>query len=239
MAFFLLSMAIFRFKQFDIDDHGCGMKVGTDGVLLGAWADCTHAARIADLGAGSGLLALMMAQRAPLARITAVEIDPDAARAAGANFAASPWAERLVAACADASEADLPPMDLIVCNPPYFSSTLRSPDAKRARARHAAALSPVSALRIAARTLTPDGSIAMVTPADLESELTYQAELLRLKPRRICRVSTVAGKQPARLLSQWQRADGPTEATRLDIRMPDNTYTEAYRSLTHDFYLNF
>lgn len=232
-------MATFHFKQFDIDDHGCGMKVGTDGTLLGAWADCAGARCIVDLGAGSGLLALMLAQRCPDARVEAVEIDPDAAAAAASNFAASPWASRLNVTCADASALQASGVDLIVCNPPYFTSTLQSPDAKRAQARHAAALSPVSALDIAARWLAPGGSIAMVTPADIEDELTFRAALLRLSPRRICRVSTVVSKQPSRLLSQWRMADCPVETSRLDIHTPDNDFTAAYRTLTRDFYLKF
>ncbi len=242
MAFFpgyYSSMAAFQFKQFAVDDHDCGMKIGTDGTLLGAWADCANAASIIDLGAGSGLLALMLAQRCPNAAITAIEIDPDACASATANFAASPWPERVSVICADAAGVDINDIDLIVCNPPYFASTLRSPHAKRATARHADTLSPAAALQLASQWLSPSGSIAMVTPADIEAELVFTASMLRLMPRRLCRVSTVEGKQPSRLLSQWHRLDGPIECSTLAIRTTDNAYTAPYRQLTQPFYLHF
>lgn len=213
------------------------MKIGTDGTLLGAWANCDNPSTIVDLGAGSGLLALMMAQRCPVAEITALEIDPDACQAARDNFSASPWAARLHAQCADATTINLSGIDLIVCNPPYFTSSLHSPNAKRAAARHASALSPMSALKLAAQWLSPLGSIAMVTPADLESDLVYNAALVQLSPQRICRVSTVAGKPPIRMLSQWQRNSVPTEYTTLEIRTQSNAYTTDYCQLTRHFYL--
>lgn len=232
-------MPVFHFKRFSVDDHGCGMKICTDSVLLGAWADCADTTSIADLGAGSGLLSLMLAQRCPGATVTAIEIDRDACQAARANFIASPWAGRLSVVCADVNTLDMVHADLIVCNPPYFSSALHSPDAKRALARHADTLGPLSALEIASRRLAPGGSIAIVTPAEAEPELTYRAMKLRLAPMRLCRVSTVIGKRPARLLSQWSRTDCATERTTLAIRTPDGDYTDGYRALTHDFYLNF
>lgn len=232
-------MPVFHFKQFDIDDHGCGMKICTDSVLLGAWTQCDGVASIVDLGAGSGLLALMLAQRCLAAEVTAVEVDPDASRAAAANFAASPWSRRLGVQCADANALSLMGVDLIVCNPPYFSSTLQSPDSKRALARHADTLGPLTALEIASRWLSPAGSVAMVTPAETEADLTYHATMLRMWPQRMCRVITAPGKQPTRLLSQWGRTDCATERTVLAIRTADSAFTDAYRQLTRDFYLNF
>lgn len=247
-------MGRFRFKQFEVDDGGCAMKVGTDSVLLGSWCDCAGARTVLDLGAGSGLLALMIAQRLPEAVITAVEIDPGACGAAASNFEASPWSGRLSVVCADAlaivPDARYPIMrkrhaaslqvgigraDLIVCNPPYFIGGLQSPDSKRALARHSAGLSPESAVEIAARILSPSGSLAMVTPADYADSLLFHAEMHRLNLWRRCHVTT-SGTRPSRLLWQWGRAPRPVEETSLVVRR-GGLLTPEYTSLTSDFYL--
>lgn len=233
-------MAAFHFKLFDVDDCGCGMKIGTDGVLLGAWADTRGASQIIDLGAGSGLIALMMAQRVPEARITAIDISPKACDAARENALRSPWAERIDVACADAAAIEIEERpQLIVCNPPFFTSTLKSPDADRAAARHTGSLSPQSALRFAARWLAPGGSIALITPSDIESDLIFEAEMLKLKLRRQCRVASVVGRKPIRTLWQFNTSDGPMSATDIAIRDASNNYTDQYKQLTQDFYLNF
>lgn len=227
-------MAVFRFKQFQVDDHGCGMKVCTDSVLLGAWAGVGNTRRILDLGCGCGLLALMMAQRAPQARIFAIDINQRAIDAATANFAASPWAARIEATLCDAAEhTPDQPYDLIVCNPPYFSSTLVSPDADRAQARHAAGLSAESALEMSARWLSPDGSIALVTPP---CDLVFPAEMLRLRLWRKCAVSTVEGKGPTRLLWQFGREDRQPQLSALSVRRAGEITPECH-ALTQDFYL--
>lgn len=231
-------MATFRFKQFTVDDHGCGMKICTDSVLLGAWADIDNAASIIDLGAGSGLLALMCAQRNACASVLAIEIDLSASKAAETNFAASPWAERLQTMHGDA--ATITPAikpDLIICNPPYFTSGLQSPDEHRALARHAASLSPATAIEIAAEWLSDKGSLAMVTPADCRQAVTLHAEMNRMKIRRICMVSTSTRKAPTRILWQISRTDGPIESSTLSIRDAQGAFSDSYTSLTSAFYL--
>ena len=128
----------FRFKHFTVWQQHCAMKVGTDGVLLGAWADGGQ--RILDIGTGTGLIALMMAQRFPAAEVTAVEIDEQAAMQACENVAASPFADRVnvihddILRYADACAEGC--FDAIVCNPPFFVNSLKNPDSKRALARH-------------------------------------------------------------------------------------------------------
>lgn len=226
-------MGRFDFKQFAVSDEHCGMKVGTDSVLLGAWADLpVGSANIIDLGAGSGLLSLMAAQRSPQATITAVEIDADACADARANVDASPFAGRITVVCADAM-AYQPPVtpDTIICNPPYFDSTLVSPDARRAAARHGAGFDAIGALKFASVHLAPAGTLVMVTPADGWQQLVFEAELLRLHPRRICRVATRVGKAPTRILWQFSRQDGPQAQSELLIGSTD------YVTLVKDFYL--
>lgn len=226
-------MGRFDFKQFSVSDEHCGMKVGTDSVLLGAWASLpTGPVRILDLGAGSGLLSLMAAQRCPQARITAVEIDPEACADARANADASPFGPRIEVVCADAMvfQPTRQP-DAIICNPPYFDSALVSPDARRAAARHGKSFDAVGALRFASAHLDADGTLAMVTPADGWQHLVFEAEMLRLRLRRICRVATRAGKPATRILWQFSRLDGPQVDSDLLIGSPE------YLALVKDFYL--
>ena len=128
---------MFHFKQFNIDDTLCAMKVGTDGVLLGAWADVSEAGRILDAGCGSGLIALMVAQRNAKARITAIDIDEGAINQSVVNVQASPWAERIEVLLADLRTYSLDEhYDHIVSNPPFFNEALFSPTEQRAVARH-------------------------------------------------------------------------------------------------------
>lgn len=214
------------------------MKIGTDSVLLGAWADVGHARRVIDLGAGSGLLSMMVAQRNPDCSITAIEIDPDACLDARENFAAYPDEREFEVVNADAADY-MPdePADLIICNPPYFTSALKSPDAARATARHGAGLLPRTAIELAARWLSSDGLLAMVTPSDDASGLIFTAELNRLHPRRVCMVSQVARKAPTRILWEFSRQDGVCQKQTLAIRGRDGAYTRDYVDLTADFYL--
>lgn len=237
-------MAVFNFKQFAVDDAGCAMKVGTDGVLLGAMALVSGATRVIDLGAGSGLLSLMVAQRAPETMVTAVEIDRDAVSAASANFSASPWAGRLMAVCADALtfKPEHAP-GLIVCNPPFFTTGLLSPDSRRATARHGACggLSPDTALETASRILAPEGVLAMVTPADIAADLEFHAEMLRLQVCGRCMVSTVRGKTPVRVIWHFSRKGSVhpiSQPSSLAIRESSGEWTPEYSSLTRDFYLH-
>ncbi len=232
---------MFTFKQFAIDDSMCAMKVGTDSVLLGCWTDVSGVRTVIDVGAGSGILTLMTAQRAPGASITAVEIDEAAARAAAANIEASPWARRCRAVCSDAAAftPDEAP-DLVICNPPYFTGGLLAPDRQRAAARHAeGSLGPLSVISLACRWLSPGGSLAMVTPADMAGDIVFEAEMHRMDVWRRCLVSTNAGKAPSRIL--WQLSPKGTHTpepdTHLDVRTQGKP-SEQYRALTADFYLH-
>lgn len=216
------------------------MKVGTDSVLLGAWAAVGDAHHVIDVGAGSGILTLMVAQRAPQAEITAIEIDASAAEGAAANIAASPWSDRCCIVCIDA--ADFTPIstpDLLICNPPYFNGGIHAPDRQRAVARHAeGSLSPLKAVELADKWLSPEGSLAMVTPADIADKVVFEAEMHHFDVWRLCRVSTASGKLPTRILWQLCRKGcHPIEGdTCLNVRQ-GSELTEEYRTLTGDFYL--
>lgn len=214
------------------------MKVGTDGVLLGAWAKSgVGSGHVVDLGAGCGLVSLLLAQRYQDLMVTAVENNDEACRDCSDNFARSPWASRLSAVCSDALAfcPDVLP-DLIVSNPPFFTEDLKSPDAVRASARHAGTLSPWSVVEVAAELLSPQGSVALIFPTPLADEVIYRGEMLHLKERSRLDVSTRVGRQPERTLLQLSRIDGPPQRSAIAIRHHVGGYTDDYRALVGEFY---
>lgn len=232
---------MFDFKQFSIDDSTCAMKVGTDSVLLGAWTDTESVKTVVDVGAGSGLLTLMIAQRAPGAALTAIEMDPEAAEAATANIVASPWPDRCTVQCIDAAlYTPGDKVDLVICNPPYFTSGLRAPDRQRATARHAeGSLTPLSVIAMAGRWLSERGTLAMVTPADIADDIVFESEMHRMDIWRRCLISTTIEKHAGRILWQLSRKGTriPRPDTTLVLRCAGEP-TDEYRRLTDDFYLH-
>ncbi|MBK8339943.1 MAG: methyltransferase [Flavobacteriales bacterium] len=163
--------AEFRFKQFTVQQDRCSMKVSTDGVLFGAWADYANAKRILDIGTGTGLLALIAAQRNTEAWIDALEIDDDAAAQAAENVAASPWADRIRVHRADARRVHAgDPYDLILCNPPYYSGYSASPDARIGLAKHSGELTFPELIDAVGKHLAPTGRLAVIIPANREKQ---------------------------------------------------------------------
>ncbi len=235
--------AVFDFKKFRIDDRNCAMKVGTDGVLLGSWTDLGDVSSVVDVGCGSGLISLMIAQRLGDInyKVTGIDIDRPSVDAARVNISNSPWSGAVDVECMDFADYDCNrEVDLIVSNPPFFSTGERSPRESRSVARHKGALSPESLISYASAHLSPRGSVSLIAPAEDEDELVFLSEMAALHPRRITRVVSVAGRSPYRVLLQAWRADGASTVDTIVIRESDGaTYTPQYRSLTKDFYLNF
>ncbi len=233
----------FTFKQFHCDDKRCGMKISTDGVLLGAWAGCSGKKHIADIGAGSGLISLMLAQRFPESKIAAIEIDPDACDDARDNIAASKWAEHIDVHCCDFSvwqKSLSTKFDALVSNPPFFISELHSPTASRALARHSdSGLSYGALIDLASKSLNDDGILAMILPAEFEDDVIFHAELNKLKLHRLCRVHSNTNKPALRILIELGNKDIPQQISRLDIYDEQGQYTSEYQELTHEFYLKF
>jgi tRNA1Val (adenine37-N6)-methyltransferase len=227
----------FQFKQFTVRHDRCGMKVGTDGVLLGAWSPIGDAQFVLDIGAGSGLVALMLAQRSS-ARIVAVELDEAAAIQAKENIEASPWLERMEVAQGDilSFSSDIL-FDLIVSNPPFFDLSLQSPDQKRTRARHTEGLSYDALLRKSAELLSPRGRICLIVPADKEQKIDELAQKNRLFPIRKTYVLPKPDAQPKRLLLELSVVERPLQTDELVIELARHQYSEGYISLTRDFYL--
>lgn len=227
---------VFRFKQFSVANRLAAMKVGTDGVLLGAWCGVEGCRTVLDVGTGSGLIALMIAQRCPEAHVTALDIVPEAVAEAAENAAASPWSDRITVMEADFNRAVadrlLPRYDLIVSNPPYFTTAIKSPEAARAVARHGAGLGYADILRNASALLNPGGRVALVSPADRENDITLDCSLAGLSVARLTRVYTKPSAQsPSRLLWEISVVPSPLVADTIVIGSP------AYNTLLRDFYL--
>ena len=244
----------FRFKQFFVRHDRCAMKVGTDGVLLGAWAPTNPLTpnpltRILDIGTGSGLIALMLAQRCPDAQIAAIDIDPDAVAQARENFAASLWSDRLHVAQSSLQEWQMGNgkcgndkwYDLIVSNPPYFTASLKNPDAARCTARHNDTLPFSVLIAESAKRLAPDGTLALIVPAEAEAELQSLAEAHSLHCTHRCYVHPKPGRPAKRVLLAWQHAVASAThgglTTHLTLEDDHGARSLDYQQLTKDFYL--
>ena len=254
----------FQFQQFTVCQDRCAMKVGTDGTLLGAWArvpsppqplpaelDKLHSLQgrrevsILDIGTGTGLIALMMAQRFPQAQVTGIDIDPLTVRQACENVAASPFADRITIVEGDVRQAptgEVPPFDAIVSNPPYFDSSNKSlpfggrlegacPDAQRTLARHTSSLSYRQLMASAWQLLSDDGEMSVVIPFDCRTRMETEATLAGFCMVRTCAVRTTHTKPPRRFLLAFQKHPRPLQTEELVIG------SEACNELTKDFYL--
>lgn len=217
------------------------MKVGTDGVLLGAWANVEQSARILDVGTGSGLLALMLAQRQHRAAIDAIEIEENAYRQACENVLKSPWSNRIRVFHTSLQEfAPAEQYDLIVSNPPFFSQSLHNPNVQKRTARHNDSLLPAELIHHARRLLASNGKLAVIYPLHEAQLFCKVAQESGLHLRRITHVIPSVGKKPKRSLVELQSVPCGVEERELCIEKETrHSYTEEYMSLTQDFYLNF
>ena len=228
----------FRFKQFAIQDDRCAMKVGTDGVLLGAWARLTpnpslkgRVFRILDAGTGSGLIARMLMQRCPQAQVEAIDIDEAAVGQARENG--------VCAFHARLQDWNGGPYDLIVSNPPYFQNSLKNPDKGRELARHTDSLSYEDLFAHCAGLLTENGQLALILPAEAETEAKSLAAAHLLSLVRLTRVFSKASKPVRRVLmafSRQQSVVSPTEDT-LVLEDEKGGRSAAYSELCKEFYL--
>ncbi len=230
----------FRFKQFSVAHDRCAMKVNTDGVLLGAWSDVSDAHQILDIGTGTGVIALMLAQRNPRAAITAIDIDGDAYDQSTENALASPWAHRV--SVLHTALQDMPDgvrYDLIVSNPPYFINDYTSADAQRNAARHSTTLSYDELIAGIARLLFSNGRASIILPYfNVEQFLIHAAEKALYLTRRTD-VIAVHGRDPYVSMLCLSRSHGSIHRDTITIQNESGAYTDEYRHLTQDFYLKF
>lgn len=227
----------FQFRKFTVHQDRCAMKVGTDGTLLGAWAH--GGAEILDIGTGTGLMALMMAQRFPHARVTGIDIDPEAISQAYDNVVASPFSNRINMFEADVRTLDhsLFMFNSIVCNPPYFVNSLECPDKQRTMARHASTLTYGDMMAAARRLLSDDGELSIVVPFDSKNRLEAEAALVGFLKVRECSVKTTAKKRPRRFLLAYRKHASELELTEGVIETSPGVRSLWYQELTKDFYL--
>lgn len=217
------------------------MKAGTDGVLLGAWSHvpATASSAIWDVGCGTGLIALMMAQRSP-AHITGIEIDDNAADEAAENAKNSLWHNRINVVKGDINiiAPQLPSPDLIISNPPFFTASLLPCDRQRTQARHEGTLTYESLIKTAYAHLSAHGVLSLIAPADKLPEIEEYAYMNHLPLCRLAMVYSKHGKKPLRVMAELSRQNTTIALENIEIRDSDNNYTLPYIDLTKDFYLD-
>lgn len=233
----------FTFKQFHIDHSKCAMKVGTDGTLIGAWASIPYEqCAILDIGTGTGLIAIMAAQRAAQAQVVGIDIDNDCIEQARENVAASPWSERISIIHSALQEfTSTKAFDVIISNPPYFVDSLLSPDDKRSTARHTTTLSFSDLFDGVERLLAQDGTFALILPP-AEAERFLSVARGRLFLTRRCDVWSTPDSGIKRVMMELQKQP-PKELPQIEKLIIEDSgpmgYSAEYRQLTRDFYLKF
>jgi tRNA1Val (adenine37-N6)-methyltransferase len=232
----------FKFKQFMVHHDRSSLKVGTDAVLLGAWADVADAKHILDIGTGSGVVALMLAQRSA-AQIDAIDIDEESTKQAQENFDTSPWAGRLNAqniSLLDFTATATAKYDLVVSNPPYFTDSYKPTDPQRFTARHNDQL-PINELaENTAKLLSPNGKFCVILPVKEAGLLTAALRSYGLFPEKELWVYSFTGKEVFRKLILFNRNETFCQREELTIETaPGQGYSKEYIELTRAYYLNF
>ena len=233
----------FRFKQFGVNDDNCAMKIGTDGVLLGAWCNISSAHNVLDIGSGSGLISLMIAQRCN-ALITGVEIDSSAVEQSIENINSSPWNDRISIVNNNfiewaQNESLFEKFDHIVSNPPFFNSGPTAPSSTRAIARHENSLGYEQLIKLSIPLLTSNGKISIISPIERKDDITYYSEFYRLHISRLTQISSKPNAASNRILWELSKHKCTTIQEHIYIRNEINQYSKNYITLTKDFYLNF
>jgi tRNA1Val (adenine37-N6)-methyltransferase len=231
----------FKFKQFTVQQDQCAMKVGTDGTLLGAWANVAGCKKALDVGTGTGLIALMVAQRNRDACIDAIDMDKDAYMQASQNIKDSPFSKQinpyhcsLQTFAKDRSDSLY---DLIISNPPYYANSLKSPEKKRNLARHNDTLSPIELLHYCSLLLTAQGRMALILPYQQTDEIIDLASRKNLYVERRTNMIPTGKSQPKRSLIEFSFQKKSFNPDTLVLEYARNQRTKAYKELTQDFYL--
>ena len=230
----------FQFRQFVVRQKGCAMKVGTDGTLLGSWAQApAGGCRILDVGTGTGLIALMMAQRFPEAHVTGIDIDADAVDQAAENALESPFKDRVtIRLCDVVSLEDAVGFEAIVCNPPFFDHSLTCPDQQRTEARHTVSLSYRQLMESAFRLMKADGSLSVIIPSDCRSRLESEAHLRGFFISLLCSVQTTPKKAPKRYMIEFRKH--PVKEIDKEcgiLELSPQVRSPWYQQLTNEFYI--
>ena len=227
----------FSFKKFTVYHDKCAMKVGTDGVLLGAWANVNTSKKILDIGTGSGLVALMLAQRCE-ASITAIDIDFEAVEQTKINIEASHWKDRMEVFHTDLCNfSPQYQFDTIVSNPPYFVDSLKCDDIQRNTARHNDTLTSEQLFGNVSRMLCQEGEFSLIIPFEQTDSAIFIAEKYELHPTRHTRIITRPGLPPKRSLLAFKKHPEKYMPQDLVIELERHVYSAEYIALTKEFYL--
>ena len=235
-----MSNNFFRFKQFTVFQDCCAMKVGTDGVLLGAWAEAYKRNNVLDVGTGTGLIALMIAQRNTNATIDAIDIDEGCVMQAKRNVFESPFSNRVdvqKSSFQDFAARNDNKYDLIVSNPPYFHNSLKSPNLHRNYARHTDSLSFYEIISEGVSLLTESGHISLILPYEFKTSVLMHAKTVGLFAKRITNVFPLPHKPAKRFLIEFGMSDTECVEDNLIVELSRHKYTDEYNALTNEFYL--
>lgn len=236
-----MANSFFEFKQFTIQQDSCAMKIGTDAVLLGAWSSFDKEngnCRILDIGTGTGILAIMAAQKNPTATVDAVEIDHEAFLQAKGNIGNSPWKDNIHIAECDVSDfSTAQKYDFIVSNPPYFEKSLKSPDAQRSVARHTDTLSFDKLASSIKRLLNDEGKAYIILPAEAEDSMCSAAINHNLYLSHKANIITKDGQKAKRVIIVLRHNTSTYTEENITVRNSDGSYTEQYVKMTADFYV--
>jgi tRNA1Val (adenine37-N6)-methyltransferase len=234
---------MFQFKQFSVDQSCCAMKINTDGVLLGAITEADKPKTILDIGTGTGVIALMLAQRFIEAKIDAVEIDTDAAQTALINFEGSPFADRLaVYPFSFETYFDQFPekkYDLIISNPPFYISSLKSPGAKKALAKHTDIDFFEKMIKCIADHLSPDGCCWLILPLTLTEVIIELGANHSLFPQRVINIHSYAHSEAHRVIICFGFNKVLAQITKFTIYKSVGVYSEEYKKLLQPYFIAF
>jgi len=230
----------FRFKQFTVYHDQCAMKVGTDGVLLGVWADIKDAHSALDIGTGSGLIALMLAQRNSQLNIHAIDIDEDAIKQTKENISHSPFSSRITHEQISLDNYVIKAKskyDLITSNPPFFDNSLKSPDRQRTIARHTDSLPVEQLIQQSSKLLSDNGKLSIIYPFEYKENLFFLAKKNNLYISRITNVYPTPNSLVKRVLIELSKQECYLEENNLIIEKERHIYSDEFSALAKDFYL--